>query len=459
MRSLPSIITPIFIASVMSLSACKESGISNPCDPTGTSLIAALLIKAAMNDQHSFCGIPGARKIPVIYVVGFKRITAGNMDWWIKKYDDNGNEDTTSWNKTYDGGANLSDNAYACAVDSKGNLYVGGTMDLGAGNENWWIKKFSPEGAEDGSKWNKTFDGGNSGNDQIYGMRVDASDNVYVVGRRSQAASNQDWWIKKFSSEGVEDTVNWNKTFNGPANNTDDPQDVYIAPDGSVYVVGEFELGATAQDMRIKKFSADGVEDLVYWNKSFDGGNAVNDIGVHVVVDQYGNVFVGGRGNRPGSQDDWWIKKFDSYGNEDGVNWNKFIDGGANTGEFLRSFAMDPAGNIFAGGRLDPTGTNAVWKVKKFSPFGIEDIGWDKSFDAQGTLLDDAFGMTTDSYGNVYTVGLCSRAASGEDWCIKKYNADGTEDTVNWNKMFDGGFNQNENAQAVCVYNKTISTL
>lgn len=362
LRSVVSLVAFIWFFPLVS---CRMSDLDNPCDPAGATLLAALVVKAGTGDQRSFCGIPGARKSPVIYVVGFKRKSGPDTDWWIKKYDEMGIEDSTNWNKSYDGGSGLSDSAYACAVDSGGNLYVGGTMNLGAGNENWWIKKFSPEGVEDTANWNRSFDGGNLGNDQLYGMRIDAFDNLYAVGRRSQAASNQDWWIKKFSSEGVEDTTIWNKTYNGPANNTDDPQDIFVASDGSVYVVGEFEMPGTAHDLRIKKFDSSGNEDTTNWNKSFDAGNSVNDTGVHVLVDRDGNVFVAGRGNRPGSQDDWWLKKFDSAGTEDTTNWNKFIDGGANAGDLLRSFAMDLNGNIFVGGRLDPTGLNAVWKVKK----------------------------------------------------------------------------------------------
>ncbi len=450
------ILVPLAAAFFLIPMGCRMSDLDSPCDPMGRPLVTALILKAGMGDQRSYCGIPGSRKTPVVYVVGFKRLGGANTDWWIKKYDESGVEDTAAWNKTYDGGASDSDNAYACAVDSVGNLYVGGTKNLGGGNENWWIKKFSPEGTEDTAHWDLSFDGGNSSNDQIYGMRVDALDNLYAVGRRSQASSNQDWWIKKFSSEGVEDTVNWNKTYNGPANNTDDPQNVTIAPDGSVFVVGEFESGASGHDMRIKKFDANGTEDTTNWDKSFDAGNTSNDIGVHVSVDRNGNVYVAGRGNRLVSQDDWWIKKFDLIGTEDTTSWNKFIDGGSNSGDLLRSFAMDSGGNIFAGGRLDTAG-NAVWKVKKFITTGQEDLAWDKSFDAESTMLDDVFALATDSYGNVYAVGLCTRTATSEDWCIKKYNANGTEDTANWNKMFDGGFNQSESAQAVCVYDKSIS--
>ena len=61
------------------------------------------------------------------------------MDWWIKKFDSQGNE---LWDKRYDGNGDY-DVIYSVAVDSSGKVYAAGAgMYLGGSTElDWWIKK------------------------------------------------------------------------------------------------------------------------------------------------------------------------------------------------------------------------------------------------------------------------------------------------------------------------------
>lgn len=446
------------ISCLFTFNQCSPPKLNNLCDSNNNLFSRILLLNSILGESFSFCGynLTSSNYVSFIYTVGFKRQTAGDTKWWIKKYDENGLEDTENWNKSFDGGNNLSDSAFACAVDTVGNVYVAGRNDSGGGNQNWWIKKYSETGVEDTTNWNKIFDGGNLSNDEAYSIKVDPSDQVWVVGRRHQSITLQDWWIKKFNSNGTEDTVNWNLTFDGPASVTDDAKDVFIDPQGNIYVVGEMETVSGAQDMWIKKFNSTGMEFTSNWNKSYDGGANQNDIFEHVIVDPTGNVFVSGTGRSPTNSEDWWLKKFDLNGNEDLTYWDKKIDGGVASSDILRSMAMDSFGNLYFGGRFNAAGNNPEWSIKKYSSSGIEDtLHWNKRFNADSSnLLDDVFALAVDIKNNVYAAGLCQRTATGEDWCIKKYSSSGQEDTTNWNKVFDGGTNLNENAQGICIHNK-----
>lgn len=396
---------------------------------------------------------------PVIYTVGFKRISVGDTDWWIKKFDQNGVEDTTNWNKQIDGGSSQGDEAFSCAADSAGNLYVVGHRQDAAQGANWWIKKFSPDGIEDTTNWNKTFDGGSAGGDFAFDVQTDAANNVFVVGRRFQGPTAQDWWIKKYDANGTEDTAAWNITINGPANVTDEAHSVALAADGSVYVVGELEQSVTFQDTHMKKFSAAGLEDVVGWSKTVSGSSSVNDLATGVAVNSAGEVYVAGYQTEAGTSEDWFIRKYAADGTEIVGGWNKLFDGGAMAGqELLRALALDTSGNVFAGGRLNPTSTNDEWTIKKYDPAGVEDPAWNIAYNADISLmLDDVFSLATDARGALYAAGLCSLSTSGENFCVKKYNPDGSEDLANWNKIYDGGVGLNEWARGVCVFNKPLN--
>ncbi len=435
------------LLSAVSLAQCLASVDCRATDSTCSPLLYALLPGRA------------TATVPVVYVVGFKRITAGNTDWWIKKFDQSGAEDTTNWDRQFDGGSSGNDEAASCAIDSTGNLYVVGHRQDPAQAANWWLKKFNADGVEDTSNWNKTFDGGNSNDDFAYDLRIDAANNVFVVGRRHQAATAQDWWIKKYDASGAEDTAAWNQFYDGPANVTDEARSVALAADGSVYVVGEFEVPGEFQNIHMKKFSASGLEDAAGWSKTLNGSQFVNDLATGVAVNAAGEVYVAGYQSEAATSEDWFIRKYSANGTEIVGGWNKLIDGGGAAGqELLRALALDASGNVFVGGRLNPTSANDEWTIKKFAGTGVEDPAWNIVFNADpGLYLDDVFSLATDAQGNLYAAGLCAFAGTGEDWCVKKYNTDGSEDLANWNKTYDGGIGLNEWARGVCVFNKPVN--
>ena len=90
------------------------------------------------------------------YVAGYGlNLVSGSSgeDWWIKKFTLSGIEDNAGWNKTINGNG-TDDIAYECAVDSINNVYVVGYMHNGT-DLDMCIKKFNSNGTEIISGWNK----------------------------------------------------------------------------------------------------------------------------------------------------------------------------------------------------------------------------------------------------------------------------------------------------------------
>ena len=353
-------------------------------------------------------------------------------------YGSNGIEDTTNWDKRINNGSN--DIASMVRIDGSGNVYVvgqGSNLINGTSNLDWWIKKFSGNGVEDTTNWDKKFNGGNAtGPDQARAVAIDSSGNVYVVGNGRElvtaGTSSTDWWIKKINSNGVED-LTWDKKFNGGlATGPDDLFAVVVDSTGSVYVAG-------SADIWIKKFNSSGTEDTVNWDKKFDGNTAADAL-YSLALDSSGNVYVVGSGtNLVGATGlDWWIKKFSSAGVED-LTWNKKISSAGNAADEAKYVAIDPVGNVFVVGYgtnlVSGTSSFDMW-IKKFSSSGVEDMSWDKKIDGNGSA-DQAFGCTVDNLGQLYLAGTGSNIAgpaTALDMWIKKYSATGVEDVANWDK-------------------------
>ncbi len=339
-----------------------------------------------------------------VYVTGaiYNQGGSGNQDWVIKKYDSTGNEDTTNWNKTFDGGRH--DAGIVARVDNFGNVYFGGRRGLAqSGSYETWIKKFYYNGTEDLS-WNKTLRlGYESGPEDIL---IDSFGDIYVVGHGGNLfnlTSNYDWFIKKFYSNGSE-IAGWNKIidYNGRSNF---PAKAALDINDNLYVGGRILLNDGWRSL-VKKYNSAGNEDAG-WNK-ISGGNS---IAFDISGDSSNNVYVASflRGSSTGQ--DWHIEKYDSAGNED-ATFNKTLD--------LGGFDDVPYSIEVYDTNVYVAGTNGVigW-IKKFDLSGNEDvISWNKTIGSMNRIYSLA---VDNSSGNIYVAGSQGNFAG---WRIKKYEGD-----------------------------------
>lgn len=287
---------------------------------------------------------------------------------------------TIIWSQVY-GNNTGQDKMIDAIVQSDGSLIlfgIGSNLINASSGDDLWIQHVDASGELiTGSAWNKQYDG-NGGKDQIYDVAQDADGNVYVAASGENivnGTSDKDWWIKKFRDDGTEITVGWDKKIDS-GNGRDTLFAITVDGSGSVFAAGYGEglIGATQGDLWIKKFDSAGNEDTINWNISQDG-NGHDDTVRGIFVDESGNVFITGQMREVlGANDmDGFVKKFDASGNEDTVNWNKTFD------------------------------------------FGDNDILYD---------------IKSTSDGEFIVVGYCTNAAnptSSADGCIKFYDSSGTE--------------------------------
>lgn len=335
------------------------------------------------------------------------------------------------------------------AVDSMGNVYLtgfysGGPKVLGAvtlpssvsGSYDGFLVKYNSSGS---AQWGRVINA--SQDDYIYGITIDSSNNIYLVGQyRGSSAflgngvtlptpSAVDGFLVKYDSAGI---PQWEKTVNATAVN-DRVNSVGIDNSGNVYITGFYSAsGATVNlgngvilldalggsDAFLIKYNSAGV---TQWGKRI--GSSTSDEGTDLAIDSTGNSYVVGYynvginfgngvtlGNAFGGQDSFllksdssglaqWAKRINSSGldNADAVQ----IDSSGNI-YVLGEYASGSTTSLGNGVNLPPSvGSSQDIVLLKYNSQGLEQ--WAKYINS--SVTDYGGEMTLDLLGNVYITG------------------------------------------------------
>ena len=184
-----------------------------------------------------------------VYVTGFTAAAGtGYDDALIAKYDTNG---TLQWQRMLGGAAD--DYGYGAAVDSSGNVYVGGYTNSG-GNA-LILVKYNSAGT---LQWQRTLRG--TGTDVGSGVAVDSSDNVYVVGyTTSEGAGGSDILLAKYNSAG---TLQWQRLLGGSG--SEYGNSVAVDSSGNLYIAGYTTSAGNTNNILVAKVPSGGALTGVY---------------------------------------------------------------------------------------------------------------------------------------------------------------------------------------------------
>lgn len=332
--------------------------------------------------------------------------------------------------------------SYASAIDSVGNVFVGGRAYAGfdgnalTGSIDLFITKFDSSASK---KWTRQL--GCSGNMTIANSMVtDTAGNVFISGYTKCALDGNalngttDTFVTKYSTDGVK---LWTKQI-GAAAAIVQAYGLAIDSSNSVYVSGSTNIGfdgnskisgSSNNDAFITKFNSNGNK---LWTKQLGSASYSTDFS-QVAIDSTSNIFVAGnQGNG------FYVVKLNSAGTQLWINSLAASSGSA----FLTSVKTDSFGNVFASSVVSAgiDGNAAIGTtdsaITKYNSAGTKQ--WTKQLGASGK---DTFvySINTDSGGNVILVGFEKGNLDGntligtQDYYLTKYNSLGSKV---WSKQY-----------------------
>ncbi|MEY4904465.1 MAG: putative adhesin, partial [Bacteroidota bacterium] len=381
-----------------------------------------------------------------------------NLDVVITKHNAAGQ---LQWAKSI--GGTGADVGYGIAVDSSSNVYITGhfvgTVDFNPStatenltsssvNNDIFLAKYDANG---NYVWAKAI--GGTGDDDGYGITLDANNNVYLTGYFSStadfdpsvstanltSAGSNDVFIAKYDTNG---TYTWAKAMGGTL--ADYGQGIAVDTSNNVYITGSFQgtadfdpsasttnlTSAGGQDIFMAKYNASG---NYVWTKSM-GGNAVyGDIGLGIALDASSNVYITGNfsgtvdfdpsaatANLPGDlSQNIFMAKYNASGN---YIWAKAI--GSDRNDLGNGIALDASSNVYITGvfagtvDFDPSAgvanlTSTSFKnyifMAKYNASGnyvwAKTMGGDSAYGAGGNDI------AVDASSNVYITGNFSVTA------------------------------------------------
>jgi hypothetical protein len=396
------------------------------------------------------------------------------------------------WPKVYDG--NFREDRITCSLtDSQGNLYfIGYGYNLVSSSSyyDWWIKKFDSNGNEILSNWDKrisTSTSSSSSYDRPNYAVIDSANNIVV---------SDGYYTIKFAPDGTEVY----RLTTGGTLYSDNANAVFVVKSSSITKYnntgtqawtksygGTLKINSTNgilvySDSSLRYLTSAGAES---WIKTVTGFT-IND----AVIDSFNNIYIAGYGTNlvnTTSNQDVWLKKYDSAGTEITTGWDKQIDWGYNTEEYARQIFVHDS-YIFAtgyGSAIYSVGSGADGWIKQYTLDGQELSTWNKILDTDsevnllkidnsGSLYFNSGSSTsavirkysiinvllntiqyngyftytfqygyTSSYNyvsspvlmfdlsdNLYVSGHCSSmvtSSSGNDWVIRKFDSMGVE--------------------------------
>src|SRR6185369_5099525 len=338
------------------------------------------------------------------------------------------------------GGSGSTAYGYGIAVDSSGNVYLGGyflsaNLTTPALTKIGLIDTFAIKLDFAGATiWAKNFGGSSGARTYFRGIAVDGSGNFYLGGQfdsgnltipaLTQIGSNDTFAIK-LDSTGA---TTWAKNFGGGGANAS-VQSMAVDNSGNVYLGGYFN-GASLTTPALTKIGSDDAFAIkisstgtTTWAKNFGGSGAYVNC-LSIAVDNVGNVYLGGEFQNANLTTpaltrigyiDALALKLDSTGS---TVWAKNFASiaGANTYTYLT--AVDVYGNVYLAGYFDglkfTLGSVTLTKIGSKDAFIAKldasgTVLWAKNFGGSGA---NAYGQSiaVDGTGNVYLGGYLQSA-------------------------------------------------
>jgi len=331
------------------------------------------------------------------------------------------------------------DYGHSLAIQPDGKILLGGTCDGGSGMD-LCIARLNSDG---------TFDI-NFGNSGIVIQPIGSSDDLgfslaiqpdgkILLGGDCYNGSNNDFCIARFNSDGTLDT-----TFGSPngykiqsiGSSDDYGFSLAIQLDGKILLGGSCYNGSN-DDFCIARFNSNGTLDTTFGTsgKVIQPIGSSNDWGRSLVIQPDGKILLGGN-----CSGDFCIARFNSDGTLD-TSFNssgKVLQPIGSSFDWGRSLAIQPDGKILFGGECINGIINSDFCIARFNSNGTLDRTFGNSgkvIQSIGSFYDAGQSLAIQPDGKILFGGECIDGIINSDFCIARFNSNGTLD----NSFGNGG--------------------
>ncbi len=148
------------------------------------------------------------------------------------------------WETTYDNPTHSGDDPKAMILDADGNLLIAGVQDI-SWNYNFMVLKFN---SADGSLlWNSIYDGPPGWYDVAKSITAGPDGTVITSGLSDGTGTGWDWATVAY--DGATGTQIWEKRFDGPTSQSDEPNHIIATSNREIFVTGYGYGQDTNKDM------------------------------------------------------------------------------------------------------------------------------------------------------------------------------------------------------------------
>lgn len=319
-----------------------------------------------------------------VIVTGSANVSTSNTNIRTVKYNSAG---TQQWAADFTSSGNNLDQGTVVLTDASGNVYVAGNAFNTGQDLNYRVIKYNSAGTQ---QWTVQYNHTLNSYEYPTDMVMDALGNLYVTGYAyNGAASDDDVHTIKINASG---TITNTVIFNGTANAADVSNAIKLDASGNVYVVGRAKNTGTAEDFWVAKYNS--TLGLI-WTDSYNGIGGNYDEASDVAIDNSGNVYVTGYSYLPGSNNDFMTIKYDpATGSR---VWSTRFNGTANNSDQAKKINVDAAGNVYVSGDSKGSGTGTDYSTIKYCQL-TTNAGSDQQICSGGSVQLNATGGTTWSW-------------------------------------------------------------
>ena len=319
----------------------------------------------------------------------------------------------------------------AVAMDSLGNAYVGGFVDVTGEGANFCLIKYGPGG----QIWKRTYNNtAKAGEDKIVAVITDEDNDVYVTGH-SMGTSSEDYYTIKYDPSG---NVVWEKRY--ATSYQDRPSamaSMFSMEFNGLAVTGKSQVSNTACFTTLVYDLANGnvKQTLHYDTSEYDEATSVaaDSYGIYVTglvkLPSSSNYAVHTVRYTPASNTHQWARVFTSPGGH---------EGGVNFQPKVGTMGLNDTGVLMAcSSKLD--GFKTVCSLTRYNSAGVQGYSKTNAPDSvpSGTFItDNVMDLTMDRMGNAIVAGTCYTQATGQDPLVVKFN--GNDGSIHWQQRWNG---------------------